>query len=454
MALSVVILAAGQGKRMRRAQPKVLHLVGGKPILSHLIHTALALDPKDIYLVVGYQASQIEKNLPEAHLVTFVNQHEQLGTGHALQQVISRIPDDHTILVLLGDAPLIEITSLKKIIEQLNQSSLVLLSAVLQQPKGYGRIIRNHQEQVEAIIEDRDCTPEQATIAEVNTGIMAAKSSFFKEHLANLKNNNAQKEYYLTDIIAIAVAKQHRVEAIATHAPQTVQGINDLIQLAHVERLYQMQEVKRLMQEGVLIRDPARFDLRGTLKAGMEVEIDVNVIIEGNVVLGSHVLIGPNCILKNVTVGDHTEIKANTMIEDSVIGQYCVVGPFARIRPQSDLEDESHVGNFVEMKKTRLGKKSKVNHLSYLGDAIIGEQVNIGAGTITCNYDGVNKHKTIIHDHAFVGSNTALVAPLEIGTGATIGAGSTITRSAPAGSLTLTRASQKTIEDWQRPIDK
>ncbi|WP_290611987.1 bifunctional UDP-N-acetylglucosamine diphosphorylase/glucosamine-1-phosphate N-acetyltransferase GlmU [Arsukibacterium sp. UBA3155] len=454
MALNVVILAAGKGTRMKSDLPKVLHKVAERPMVQHVIDTARALGAEKPQLVYGYGAEALKVAMGEQPL-HWVLQAEQLGTGHAVAQANPNIADDDTVLVLYGDVPLTRLETLQQLLAVKPANGLAILTVNLANPSGYGRIMRdgeNNSGKVVGIVEQKDANATQLLISEVNSGIMALPGKQLKAWLGKLSNSNAQGEYYLTDVIAMA----HRdgVE-IATAQPQDameVEGANNRVQLAALERAYQQRKAQELMLSGANLRDPARLDIRGTVEVGNDVMIDINVIFEGTVVLGKGVSIGANCILKDCTIGDNTEIKPNSMIEQATVGSDCSVGPYARLRPDSVMLDDSHVGNFVEMKKTTLGKGSKANHLTYLGDAVIGSKVNVGAGTITCNYDGANKFVTTIHDGAFIGSNSSLVAPVTVGVNATVGAGSVLTRDAGDGELVVARAKQRHIEGWQRPV--
>ncbi len=453
MELSVVILAAGQGSRMRSKLPKVLHKLAHKPLLTHVIDVAEQLAAQDIHVVYGH-GGEVVRDALSARKVSWVKQEEQLGTGHAVAQAVPALVDDHVVLVLYGDVPLTTKATLQQLLAQVSATSMGLLTAVLANPHGYGRIVRNSDNVVQCITEEKDASAEVREITEVNTGILAVFGGKLKEWLGRLKNNNAQGEYYLTDIIAMAVNDGIEVKTSHAGAVEEVEGINNRSQLARIERYYQQQQAEQLMAAGVTMKDPARFDLRGTVETGIDVTIDVNVIFEGDVVLGDNVAIGANCVLINSTVGDGSVILPNSIIENSVIGAECAIGPFARIRPETQLADKVKIGNFVEVKKAQVGEASKINHLSYVGDSIVGKDVNIGAGTITCNYDGANKHLTEIGDGAFIGSDSQLVAPVKIGAGATIGAGSTITSDTPEDTLTLTRSKQKSIDSWTRPQKK
>jgi bifunctional UDP-N-acetylglucosamine pyrophosphorylase/glucosamine-1-phosphate N-acetyltransferase len=450
MNLSIVILAAGQGTRMHSDVPKVLHPLAGRPLLQHVIETAQMLTSDPIHVVYGHGGERVPKALGHLH-ARWVEQAEQLGTGHAVQQVIPALGDQGLVLVLYGDVPLISAETLNRLVSAAGDDRLALLTVKLDNPAGYGRIVRNASGEVVRIVEQKDASDEELAISEVNTGILSAPSAHLRRWLENLRDDNAQREYYLTDVIAMAVDGGLRVTTVAPHSALEVMGVNDRKQLSVLEREYQAHQAERLMHQGVTLLDPARFDLRGNLKIGKDVTIDINVVLEGNVELGNRVKIGPNVVLRNTRIGDDAEILANTVIEDAIVGAGSRVGPFARIRPDTELAQDVHIGNFVELKKAQVGRGSKINHLSYVGDTSVGKHVNIGAGTIVCNYDGANKHHTVIEDDAFIGSDTQLVAPVSVGKGATIGAGSTITRDVPAGELTLSRSKQTTIPGWQRP---
>ncbi|WP_426879271.1 bifunctional UDP-N-acetylglucosamine diphosphorylase/glucosamine-1-phosphate N-acetyltransferase GlmU [Glaesserella parasuis] len=450
--LSVVILAAGKGTRMYSDLPKVLHPIAGKPMVKHVIDTAKQLSAKQIHLIYGHGGDLLQQRL-SAEPVNWVLQAEQLGTGHAMQQAAPFFADDENILMLYGDAPLITATTLEKLIAAKPENGIALLTVVLDNPTGYGRIIRENGSVV-AIVEQKDANPEQLKIQEINTGVMVASGASFKKWLSQLDNNNAQGEYYITDVIAMANRDGYKVEAVQATNLMEVEGANNRLQLAALERYYQKIQAEKLLLAGVTIIDPDRFDLRGTVTHGKDVVIDVNVILEGSIQLGNNVKIGAGSVLKNVVLGDNVEIKPYSVLEDSVIGESADVGPFARLRPGTELAAKAHVGNFVEIKKSTIGEGSKVGHLTYIGDSEIGANVNIGAGTITCNYDGANKFKTIIGDNVFVGSDTQLVAPVTVASGATIGAGSTITKDVAADELVITRVPQRHIQGWQRPTKK
>lgn len=448
--LEAIILAAGKGTRMKSNLPKVMHTIAGKPLLQHVLDTAAELAPEKTHLVLGHGADCIREHIGDADLEV-VLQEQQLGTGHAVMQVLPKLAPDSTALILYGDVPLIRADTLKRLAELANDKTLALLTVRLPDPKGYGRILRDEQGQVAAIVEQKDASSDQLAIDEVNTGFMAVPSGFLRECLPQLSNRNAQGEYYLTDVIALARSAGLKVASLETTFIYEVQGINNRQQQAQLERQYQMLVADRLMDDGLTLLDPARFDCRGQLSVGSDCVVDVNCVFEGNVRLGNNVHIEANCVIRNATIEDGTRIHANTLIDDADIGANCHIGPFARIRPGSSFARGARVGNFVETKKVRVGEGSKINHLSYIGDAEVGANVNIGAGTITCNYDGVNKHKTHIHDQVFVGSNSALVAPVDIGEGATIAAGSTITQNISARQLGVARERQRNIDGWQRP---
>ncbi len=452
MKLGVVILAAGQGTRMKSSLPKVLHRLADNPLLGHVIDTARVLQPEQIVVVYGHGGERVRESIGDDDL-QWVEQAQQLGTGHAVAQALPLLTDVDQVLVLYGDVPLTSSATLHDLLQHAG-NGFGLLTINLPDPSGYGRIVRDAKGQVIRIIEQKDASPDELAIQEINTGIMLIPADRLQGWLSSLSNNNAQGEYYLTDVIAMVVADGLTVEVAQPAAAYEAEGVNNRVQLAALERVYQGLQAERLMTQGVTMMDPTRFDLRGSLQHGEDVIIDINVIIEGEVTLGDNVRIGANTVLRNVVIEDDVVILENCVLEDAHVGAASKVGPFSRLRPGAELVGGAHVGNFVEIKKSRVGQGSKVNHLSYIGDCEIGVGVNIGAGTITCNYDGVNKSKTIIGDSAFIGSNTALIAPVTVGTGATIGAGSVITREAPDDALTLTRAKQITLESWQRPVKK
>lgn len=453
MNLSIIILAAGQGTRMCSARPKVLHPLAGRPLLAHVIDTARELQPADIHVVIGHGADQVQRDFADTD-IQWVLQAEQLGTGHAVAQAMPAIPDGNCVLVMYGDVPLVSRATLEPLCSLAEQGMAALLTAELDDPGGYGRILHHADGSICGIVEQKDASASQRALKEINTGFVAAPAARLRRWVAALDNNNAQGEFYLTDVIARAVTEGTSVRGVMADDITEVLGINDRKQLAVQERCYQQRQAERCLQAGVTLADPARFDLRGTLTAGEDVLIDVNAVLEGNIVLGNRVSIGPNVVMRNATVGDDVTILANCVIEDAEIGSRSRIGPFARLRPETRLSTNTHIGNFVEIKKSDVGEGSKVNHLSYIGDTSIGTDVNIGAGTITCNYDGANKHRTIIGDRVFIGSDTQLVAPVEVKEGATIGAGSTITRDVEANELALSRAAQKTRSGWKRPVKK
>ena len=449
MSLHIIILAAGKGTRMRSKLPKVLHQLGNKPLLEHVIKTAQSLHPTKIHVVYGDGGSLVREHLSN-HDVNWIEQTKQLGTGHAVMQALPAIEHAAQVLVLYGDVPLITTATLKKLIQSMPPTGLSVLTTKFSDPSGMGRIVRDNQGAIKAIIEQKDASSAELKIQEINSGILATSSKILRNYLPKLHSHNAQGEYYLTDIIAILVQDKLPIDSLQTSSQEEVTGINDKQQLAKLERQYQKDLANDLMKQGLTLIDPARFDLRGDLTIAHDVTIDVNVLIEGEVSIGTDTTIAPNNILKNVRIGKNVMIKSNCVIEDAVIGDNCIVGPFARIRPGTNLEKNARVGNFVEIKNTKLGKNSKASHLSYLGDAIIGNDVNIGAGTITVNYDGINKHQTTIETGVFIGSNSALIAPIKIGKNATIGAGSVITHDVIEEKLTIARARQTTIEHWER----
>lgn len=453
MSLHIIILAAGSGRRMLSKQPKVMHQVGGRPMLEHVVTTAQALNPTAIHVVHGNGGDQVREAL--GHLpVNWVKQEQQLGTGHAVQQALPFCDANSRVLVLYGDVPLISTQTLSQLLDEAPHHGIGLIVTQLDNPTGFGRIIRNEVGNIIAIIEHRDANPQQLKINEVNTGIITCPTDFFQHWIPKLDNCNKQHEIYLTDIIAVAVDEGIPVGGILAHSKEDVQGVNDRWQLAQAERYYQQRQARYLTQAGVTLLDPNRLDIRGNINIAQDVTLDINIVLEGDVTIGAHSYIGPNSVIRNAVIGEHVHVHANSIIDGAQIEHHAEVGPFARIRPGSQLGEHSKVGNFVELKKTSLGAHSKASHLSYLGDAIVGDHVNIGAGTITCNYDGVNKWSTTIEDGAFIGSNTSLIAPVKVGKNATIGAGSAISADAPAEQLTLARAKETVIEHWQRPQKK
>ena len=455
--LNIVILAAGMGKRMQSDLPKVLHTLAGKPMLAQVIDSARQLSPDRIIVVVGHGADAVKKAFADQTDIQYALQQPQHGTGHAVQQALPLLvggdnPDDTTI-VLYGDVPLVQPATLKRLL-QARAEGMAVLTETLDDPTGYGRIVRNESGHVQRIVEHKDATEQEHAICEVNTGILAAPTGKIKDWLGRIDNNNAQGEYYLTDIIGLSVQDNVPVNAAQPDASWETLGVNSRVQQAQLERAWQAEQAQRLLVQGVTLADPARFDLRGTLECGRDVFIDVGCVFEGEVKLADGVRVGPHCVLRNVTLGAGTQVEAFSHLEQATAAENVKIGPYARLRPGAELAADSHVGNFVELKKTRLGEGSKANHLSYLGDSEIGARVNIGAGTITCNYDGVNKFKTIIEDDAFIGSDSQLVAPVKVGKGATLGAGTTLTKDAPAEKLTLSRTRQTTLENWTRPVKK
>lgn len=448
--VEICILAAGMGSRMKSDKPKVLHTLAGRPLLQHLVDTVQDIRPERVHVVIGNGADQVKQAFIKSD-IHWVLQKEQMGTGHAVMQALPDIEEDARVLILLGDAPLIEIETIRTLVS--SDCDLGILTVNLENPFNYGRIVRGDGEQVLAIIEEKDATAEQKNISEINSGVMVTTGKLLSDWLARIDTNNAQQEYLLTDIVGLANEDGCKVSAIVTEDALEAAGVNNFAQLVALERVYQTRQAEKLMDAGVHILDPARIDIRGSLSVGKNVRIDVNCIFEGNVTLGDNVTISSNCIIKDSTIANGSLIKPNSMLEEATIGEDCNVGPFARIRPGTHLINTVSVGNFVEVKKTTMGQGSKASHLSYLGDAIIGAGVNIGAGTITCNYDGVNKHVTEIGDNVFVGSNSSLVAPVKISEGSTIGAGSTITHEVKGG-LAIGRGRQKTFENWKGPRDK
>jgi len=450
--LNVVILAAGKGKRMVSSLPKVLHQIAGRPLLAHVIACAQQLQAERITVVYGYGGETVRQAISDPGIV-WVEQAQQLGTGHAVQQALPQLLPGGVTLILLGDVPLIGADTCRSLLKKAEQG-LVLLTLEKPEPTGYGRILRSFDGHVQAIVEEKDATPEQRTVKEVNSGIMAMPTALLRDWLDRLDNNNAQGEYYLTDIVGMAVEQGAKVASELVRDEWEVTGINSKLDLAAVERVYQRRRAAGLMQAGVTLRDPERLDVRGALSTGRDVEIDVGCVFEGQVEIGDNVHIGPYCVIKDATLGEGSIIAAYSHIDSARVGENSHIGPYARLRPGTELMAGTHIGNFVEIKNSRVDVGSKINHLSYVGDSTVGKQVNIGAGTITCNYDGVNKHRTIIGDGAFIGSDTQLVAPVTVAAGATIGAGSTITKDAPADTLTLSRSRQVTIAGWKRPEKK
>ncbi len=451
--LEVVILAAGKGTRMYSDTPKVLHKIGGKALIAHVIQSAQDIDARAIHVVVGFGGEQVKQQI-HGDNIKWAVQAEQLGTGHAVAQALPQIDQESIVLVLYGDVPLIRHETLRELVKSCNADSLALLTVNSSNPSGLGRIIRNDQQQAVAIVEEKDASSSQKQIKETNSGILAAPAKRLAQWLTALSPKNAQGEYYLTDIIAMAVEDNCTVETLTLDDELEVLGVNNKVQLAQLERHYQRRKSAELLRSGVTLFDPSRIDIRGHLECGKDVEIDINTIFEGTVSLGNNVRIGPNVVIKDSVIGDNTQVFANSHIEESTVANSCSIGPFARLRAGTHLNNSSKIGNFVETKKANIGKGSKVNHLSYVGDAIVGENVNIGAGTIFCNYDGVNKFQTRVHDSVFIGSNSALVAPVQIGKGASIGAGSTVTKDVGENELAVARARQRNIDGWKRPEKK
>lgn len=453
MTLSIVILAAGKGKRMASPLPKVMHPLGGVSMLERVVHTAQTLKPKKIHVVYGNGGSTLPESLP--HLpVNWVFQKEQLGTGHAVMQALPACGDDERVLVLYGDVPIISTHTLQQLLDETPENGVCILVTEFDNPTGFGRIIRDHDDNIVAIVEEKDASRTQRAIKEINTGIVTAPAKFLKNCLPRVSNHNMQHEYYLTDMIALAVEDGVPLRSVTALHSNEVRGVNDPWQLATLERFYQSERARELALSGVKIMDPMRLDIRGDVSIAPSVRLDINVILEGAVTIGPGCDIGPNVVIKDSTLGARVTVLANCVIEGAIIEDDCDVGPFARVRPETVLKTKSKIGNFVEIKKTMLGENSKANHLAYLGDAIIGKNVNVGAGTITCNYDGVNKWQTTIGDGAFIGSNTSLIAPVVIEKNATIAAGSAITKNAPAEQLTITRAKQTVVDGWKRPVEQ
>jgi len=453
MKLGVVILAAGKGTRMRSALPKVLHPLAGRPLLRHVLDAAEAVGAAKVCVVYGHGGDLVPDTLGRTACL-WVEQTERLGTGHAVMQAMPAMADMDRVLVLYGDVPLIEPETLSRLVDDTAQTRLGLLTMTLPDPTGYGRIIRDKHGRVLRVVEQKDAAEPELAIAEINTGFVAADRASLTDWLERIDNDNVQGEYYLTDVIGLATADGVEVATVQPESVEEVAGINDRIQLAELERYHQRRLAESLMRSGTTVLDPARIDIRGTLTCERDCVLDINLVCEGRVRLGANVRIGPNCLLKDCEIGAGTEVFANSVIDGARVGTGARIGPFARLRPAAEVAEDCHIGNFVEIKKSRIAPGSKINHLTYIGDAEIGRDVNVGAGTITCNYDGANKHLTRIGDGAFIGSNCALVAPVTIGAGATLGAGSVIARDAPDGQLTLTRAPQVTIDDWKRPVKK
>jgi bifunctional UDP-N-acetylglucosamine pyrophosphorylase/glucosamine-1-phosphate N-acetyltransferase len=453
MALDIIVLAAGLGKRMRSDLPKVLHSLAGRPLLGHVLDTVCALQPRRIFVVHGHGASVVREAFAEARSVEWVLQAEQLGTGHAVQQAASQLAPDADVLILYGDVPLVRAETLKRLLEASRQG-LAVLTAELPDPAGYGRIVRDLAGGVAKVVEHKDASETERKIHEVNAGFYAVSARRLAGWLSRVRNDNAQKEYYLTDIVTLAVSDGVPVAAIKADDHWEVAGVNSKQELAVLERVVQSREARRLLESGVTLADPARIDVRGELECGRDVTIDVNCVFEGRVRLGDRVRIGPNCLLRNVSLGAGTQVQAFSQLDEAEVGANCRIGPYARLRPGANLAEDVHIGNFVEVKASRIGVGSKANHLSYIGDSEVGARVNIGAGTITCNYNGVAKHRTVIEDECFIGSDATLVAPVTIARGSYIGAGSTISKNTPAGQLTVARAKQVSVPAWKPPRKK
>lgn len=449
MPLSVIVLAAGKGERMRSSLPKVMHPLGGKTLLERVLVTATGLSCDAIYVVYGHEGHLVRQALAVPD-VRWIEQAEQLGTGHAVAQAADFIPDDHHVLVLYGDVPLTTGQTLNKLVEAAKETGFSLLTSRLENPTGYGRIVRDGAGNILRIVEEKDADEQEKLLCEINTGMMVVSADQLKKWLGMLTDDNAQKEYLLTDVVRHAVSENVRIHSTSPASVMEIKGVNDRTQLSELERYYQLTQSRALMRQGVTLADPARFDLRGTLEAGTDVFIDVNVVIEGEVRIGNGVSIGPNCVIRNTQIGDNATVFASCVIDDAIIGKRNRIGPFARLRPGSRLAEDTQIGNFVEIKQSEIGRGSKANHLSYIGDSDIGERVNVGAGAITCNYDGVEKHRTIIGNDVFIGSNTELIAPLKINDGATIAAGATVSKDVEADSLAMSKRENKTIPGWKR----
>ncbi|MFK8052406.1 MAG: bifunctional UDP-N-acetylglucosamine diphosphorylase/glucosamine-1-phosphate N-acetyltransferase GlmU [Woeseiaceae bacterium] len=451
--LSVVILAAGRGTRMKSQLPKVLQPLADKPLLGHVLDLCDRLGAAQDLIVYGHGGEQVRAVFPDAAL-GWAEQAEQLGTGHAVQQAMPQIADGQRVLILCGDVPLLTAETVQHLLDQTPADAVGVLTVNMEDPAGYGRIVRDDKCAVTGIVEQKDATESERAIGEINSGVFVVPAAFLRRALESLKPQNAQGEYYLTDIVGLAVAESIPVYGIVGSDPDEIIGINDRVQLAEAERIFQRRVVETLMRNGVRVADPARVDIRGNVTCGNDVFLDINTVLIGDVSIGEGTVISPNCVITDTSIGANTNILPNCVIEHSSIGDECNIGPFARLRPATELHNKTKVGNFVEIKKSQIAEGSKVNHLTYVGDATVGKKVNIGAGTITCNYDGANKHQTVIGDGAFIGSGVELVAPVEIGQGATIGAGSTISKPAPDDQLTLERARQRSIEGWERPVKK
>ncbi|HIK75011.1 MAG TPA: UDP-N-acetylglucosamine diphosphorylase/glucosamine-1-phosphate N-acetyltransferase [Alcanivorax sp.] len=452
MNLAVVILAAGKGTRMKSDLPKVLHPIAGRPMVQHVVDAAGALDPDNTVLIYGHGGEAVRQAVTGSRL-QWAEQAEQLGTGHAVAQALPHLAED-VVLVLYGDVPLIQPQTLRDFVARVDDQSLALMTLTLDDPSGYGRVIRNADGKVQRVVEQKDASDEEKAVREINTGILACTRRFLNDSLPRLSNSNAQGEYYLTDLIAMAVGAGMEVVTEQPGHAWEVDGVNDRVQLARLERVFQRVRAEALMRDGVTLLDPARLDIRGRLQCGQDVTLDINTVLVGDVEIGDRVTVGPNCLIRNARIGSGTHIEANSVVDGAVVGENCQVGPFARLRPGTELADQAKVGNFVETKKSYVGEGSKVNHLTYIGDSRIGKGVNVGAGTITCNYDSVNKFQTVMKDGAFIGSNSSLVAPVTIGENATVGAGSVVTKDVPDQGLAVARGQQRNIQNWSRPEKK
>ena len=452
MNLAVVILAAGKGTRMKSDLPKVLHPIAGRPMVQHVVDAAGALDPDNTVLIYGHGGDAVRQAVTGSRL-QWAEQAEQLGTGHAVAQALPHLEED-VVLVLYGDVPLIQPQTLRDFVARVDDQSLALMTLTLDDPSGYGRVIRDGDGKVRRVVEQKDASDDEKAVREINTGILACTRRFLNDSLPRLSNSNAQGEYYLTDLIAMAVDAGMEVVTEQPGHAWEVDGVNDRVQLARLERVYQRVRAESLMRASVTLLDPARLDIRGNLQCGQDVTLDINTVLEGDVVIGDRVTVGPNCLIRNARIGSGTHIEANSVVDGAVVGEECQVGPFARLRPGTELAARAKVGNFVETKKAYVGEGSKVNHLTYIGDSRIGKGVNVGAGTITCNYDGVNKFQTVMKDGAFIGSNSSLVAPVTIGENATVGAGSVVTKDVPDQGLAVARGQQRNIQNWSRPEKK
>lgn len=452
MKTNIIVLAAGKGTRMKSVRPKVLHPIADKPLLGHVLDTVGTLDPRQISVVIGHGSELVQAEI--SHDVNWVMQTEQLGTGHAVQMALPHVDDSDRVIIAYGDVPLTRKETFGELLDAVKPNQLGLLTVIMDDATGYGRIMRNADNQVTGIVEQKDATPEQQAIREMNSGMLSIQGALLKSLLDQIDNNNAQNEYYLTDIFALAVGEGCTIKTVHPRDEWEVAGVNSRVQLAELERIHQLNMANELMDNGVSLRDPSRLDIRGQLQTGSDIELDVNIVFVGENVLADNVSIGANCTIINSTLGEGTIVHPNSIVENAELGANCSVGPFARLRPGSKLSDKARIGNFVEIKNADIGYGSKVNHLSYVGDAELGSNVNVGAGTITCNYDGANKHRTVMGDDVFIGSNSALVAPITIGPGATVGAGATLSKDVEDNALVVTRSKRTVIHDYQRPVKK